>query len=242
MLIFRRYELIFGFVLGIAIFSVGEILSSSSVLQSSQTEEQQSPSHASSEESEKLSIDRRIARYTMWLAAFTGILAVSTIFLWWATRNAAKAAKAATEHIPRVERAYIVGGGPWQVSNAPQDIAFVSIGNYGKTGAILKCVEFGFCKEEDFPPDGVVSELLNAGRLIPGRIINTEDVLPPGAGPKALYQTAFPLAEAADQIFFGRFTYSIFFDSDVHFSTFKLKVGAEGRGSFGLPGSYSDWK
>jgi hypothetical protein len=37
------------------------------------------------EESEKLSIDRRIARYTLWLAGFTLVLAVSTIGLWIAT-------------------------------------------------------------------------------------------------------------------------------------------------------------
>jgi hypothetical protein len=46
---------------------------------------------ATSQEGEKLSIDRSIARYTLWLAAFTLILAISTIGLWvtaiWGSRR-----------------------------------------------------------------------------------------------------------------------------------------------------------
>jgi len=82
--------------------------------------------------------------------------------------------------------------------------------------------------------------------VAPGRdnsvhTFSKEDVLPAGAGPKAILETKFRLSEAAGKILFGKFTYAILFDKDEHFSTFKLKVGADGIQSDGLPGSYSDW-
>src|SRR5207249_9527867 len=78
-------------------------------------------------------------------AAFTVILALSTIALRISTRDAALAAKAAAEHIPRVERGYIVGGGPTPIGNG---FACIDIVNYRKTAAILTKVEWGFCEEK----------------------------------------------------------------------------------------------
>jgi hypothetical protein len=51
------------------------------------------------------------------VALFTIVLAVSTILLWLSTRDAAVAAKTAAEHIPIVERGYIIGGGPWPTAD-----------------------------------------------------------------------------------------------------------------------------
>jgi hypothetical protein len=59
---------------------------------------------ATNEEGEKLSIDRRIARYTFWLAGFTAVLAFSTIGLWIATGLALRHAR---ETAQRQLRAYV---------------------------------------------------------------------------------------------------------------------------------------
>jgi hypothetical protein len=185
------------------------------------------------------------------IAIFTVVLAISTILLWFSTRAAVDAAKAAADHIPRVERAYIVGGGPIRRRGAdgefldPPELGWVSVGNYGKTPAILKKVEWGFCDEDIFPGGRPVSEILDR-HLLPKKVreaIRTqprEDVLRAGDGPKAVADSAFSLIEHNGQIFFGRFTYSILFDNRERFSTFKLKLAGP-SGSVGLPGSYMDW-
>jgi hypothetical protein len=179
-------------------------------------------------------------------ATFTVVLAVSTILLWFSTRDAAYAARAAADHIPRVERGYIIGGGPWRRRDEEgviiPDIGWVSVGNYGKTPAVLKKVEWGFCNENIFPKDQPVSQLLNE-KLLPAELIQSiqkEDVIRSGEPPRSLDRTEFVLSENVGKIFFGRFTYAIFFDDVEHFSTFKLKLGPDGE-STGLPGSYSDW-
>jgi hypothetical protein len=181
------------------------------------------------------------------VAVFTIVLAFSTILLWLSTRNAALAAKTAAEHIPLVERGYIIGGGPWPTDDP--DYGAVSLGNYGKTPAILKKVEWAFCDKSIFPENGVVSKLLANKRFrklleskrISVKTLEKEDNIRPGAGPGAWVGTKFKFSDAAGKIFFGKFTYSILFDSDEHFSTFKLQMSADGRDSVGLPGSYSDW-
>jgi hypothetical protein len=185
------------------------------------------------------------------IAIFIIILAIFTSLLWCSTRAAAYAAKAVADRIARVERAYIVGGGPIQRCDAdgkpldPPELGWVSVGNYGNTPAILKKVEWGFCDEDVFPTDRPVSEILNR-HLLPKEVrdaIKTqlrEDVLRAGDGPKPVPESAFSFIEHSGRIFFGRFTYSILFDDQEHFSTFKLKLGSP-AGSVGLPGSYTDW-
>jgi hypothetical protein len=82
-------------------------------------------------------------------AAFTVILALSTIALWVSTRDSALAARAAAEHIPRVERAYIYGGfGPhsggrrYATDENGNDfiVASVTMANYGKTPGFIKTI------------------------------------------------------------------------------------------------------
>jgi hypothetical protein len=182
-------------------------------------------------------------------ATFTAVLAVSTILLWLSTREAAYAAKAAADHIPRVERAYIVGGGPTRPVDEDRNLIYdpdrgwVSIGNYGKTAAILKKVEWGFCDESIFPKERPVSEVLNK-KLLPRNVkiesLVKEDVYRSGDPPSALHGTEFSIKANDGKIFFGRFTYAILFDDLEHYSTFKMKMGTQGE-STGLPGSYSDW-
>jgi hypothetical protein len=89
------------------------------------------PSHtAAHEEGEKQLIDRRIADYTFALAAFTGMLAVSTIGLWIATaigfRNQSREMKI-------LQRAYIAarrrGIEILEDGNIIGHLAFVNVGN-----------------------------------------------------------------------------------------------------------------
>jgi hypothetical protein len=74
------------------------------------------------------------------VAVFTIILAFSTIALWVSTRDAALAAKAAAEHIPTVERAFIHGGvhpkGRALVCDGKKIRVRFSMANYGKTSRV----------------------------------------------------------------------------------------------------------
>jgi hypothetical protein len=81
------------------------------------------------------------------VAVFTIILAFSTIALWISTRDAALAAKAAAEHIPRAERAFIHGGvhpdGRTLVGDGKKIRVRFSMANYGKTPGFIKSVKVG---------------------------------------------------------------------------------------------------
>jgi hypothetical protein len=175
---------------------------------------------AANEEGEKLGIDRSIARYTLWLAGFTGILSVSTIFLWWSTRQAAFAAKAAAEHIPRVERAYIRGGTGQQrpVDDGVQ--LFVTMNNYGKTPAFVGTITVSICPEAALPAIPKYETGIFRGYVL---ATNTDD------------KTAFPSDVSCiwdrrpDQIVFGRIWYRDIFN-DCHSSGFILHLRP------GLPG------
>ena len=136
-------------------------------------------------------------------AVSTLLLAIATLFLALSTHNSARAAKAAADHIPRVERGYVVGGGPSDIGNG---VARIDIVNYGKTAAILTKVEWGFCDEKDFPTDAPVSELLKDGRLKIDHYRIMEDVLPPNRPPVYLQNTNFPISKAVGKIFYGKFT------------------------------------
>jgi hypothetical protein len=162
------------------------------------------------------------------------------------TRDAASAARAAADHIPRVERAYLFGGGPGRLRDQQgvpvPDKGWVSVGNYGRTPAVLTRVEWGFCGEIEFPTNRPVSQLLDRNLLPDGTVhsLQKDDVYRPGANPSLIEGTDFHIAENVGKIFFGRLTYRILFDDAEHFSTFKLKIGPNGQSS-GLPGCYSDW-
>jgi hypothetical protein len=80
-------------------------------------------------------------------ATFTVVLAISTIFLWISTRDAAYAAKAAADHISNVERAVIYGGvkfGELIVENGIRCVKItISMANYGKTPGFIRHIETG---------------------------------------------------------------------------------------------------
>lgn len=119
------------------------MLSQSTVLQFSQTEQQRDPGKDSKEESEKLDIDRRIARYTLWLAVFNGLLVVSTIALWRATRKSTKIAERALTELETPFLSIKVISPGINVKNIKNimDIDFgvleFCVANYGRTPASL---------------------------------------------------------------------------------------------------------
>jgi hypothetical protein len=170
---------------------------------------------AANEEGEKLAIDRRIARYTLWLAAFTGILAISTIFLWWSTRKAAIAAQGAAEHIPRVERAYIYGGANFQGPPTGDgrvriDSLLVKINNYGKTPAFIGTVAATICAESDLARPITWQVKQWKGWVLPAPTVDI------GAG------VSLPFTKLGDVII-GRIWYRDIFN-DCHSSGFVLRL------------------
>jgi hypothetical protein len=92
------------------------------------------------------------------VAAFTGLLAFvtyrlvqSTNKLWeagerqiTAAQKAADAATASAEFIPRVERAYLTGGGDVEIRSNGQRFFRLEVANYGKTPAFLRHFDVRF--------------------------------------------------------------------------------------------------
>jgi hypothetical protein len=78
------------------------------------------------------------------LLLITALLALSTLLLWVFTRRLANAAKAAAEHVPAVERAYVFGGPTDLFLLHDQATVRLAMQNYGKTPAVIRewLVEF----------------------------------------------------------------------------------------------------
>jgi hypothetical protein len=79
-MLIRIPEVLFGALLAVAIFAMGLAIGSSSIFPQYQQQPQSVPA-ASHGEGKDNSADERIALYTLWLAAFTGALVLSTIGL-----------------------------------------------------------------------------------------------------------------------------------------------------------------
>jgi hypothetical protein len=78
------------------------------------------------------------------LLLITALLALSTLLLWFYTRRVANAARAAAEHVPAVERAYVFGGPTDLFLLHDQATVRLAMQNYGKTPAVIRewLVEF----------------------------------------------------------------------------------------------------
>ena len=78
------------------------------------------------------------------LLLITALLALSTLLLWFYTRRLANAARAAAEHVPAVERAYVFGGPTDLFLLHDQATVRLAMQNYGKTPAVIRewLVEF----------------------------------------------------------------------------------------------------
>ena len=108
------------------------------------------------------------------LIAFTGVLAVATFVLAIYTGTVANATKAAAEHIPRVERAYVSGGAGFPTQKLPAggtQIDFsklqVTINNYGKTPAFIGTVAIAVCNESELASPPPWADMKWEGYVLP---------------------------------------------------------------------------
>jgi hypothetical protein len=187
------------------------------------------------------------------VAVFTVVLALSTIALWrssekmWqVTKVAAVAAKAAADHIPKVERAYLSGGGGGGIvtshaaGTAPDGsgtsvVMFrFDVNNFGKTPGELREIKYGFlpmpADETTFHPP------------IPPQYSETffwQDWYQPGVQSKSVPQLV-TLPVVLPAIIFGRLYYYDIFDAG-HSSGFILKMAPNGGTSpIKAPTSYTE--
>ena len=111
---------------------------------------------ATHEEGDKLSIDRRIARYTLWLAGFTGVLAISTIGLWIATGLTLAHSRQASE---RQLRAYVSAQPDGVVDFIPGDqvVARICFQNTGSIFAkgVRTFLDRQLSDNDDLPEDAL---------------------------------------------------------------------------------------
>jgi len=153
-------------------------------------------------------------------------------------------------HAHKVERAYLIGGGPVVINNNTPDIVCMDIVNRGKTLGFIKEVRLGVCAEEDFPKTGTVSENIKNKKLkLIALVFNKEgdysldDVATPYMN-YPVYRAPFLHklnGEQIGQVFYGKIDYTDIF-GDSHYSTFKLKlIPRDKGGSMPLEGCYSDW-
>jgi hypothetical protein len=177
---FRVPEIILGALLAVAVFAMGALFASSKHSDAPQqnhaaqtTEAKGSQGH----EAKSLWIpDDATGFFTLWIAAFTGVLAVSTIFLWRSTRDAAIAARTAAEHIPRVERAYIFIG-PGEIGVRRKDegrlvettFAFIQLNQYGPTPGFVEKVSWGFTTKLPQEPDYSNAQTWDVGVVMKGK-------------------------------------------------------------------------
>jgi hypothetical protein len=116
------------------------------------------------ERHEKAANERGLTVATWVLAFITGALVLATGLLGVGTFIAAKAAQKSAEHIPTAERAYIYGGVGKRQIISDRNGAAVAIGvqitmaNYGKTPAFVKCIRFGTCRIDELPDIPVYTE------------------------------------------------------------------------------------
>jgi hypothetical protein len=124
---------------------------------------------------------------TFGVFVFTIALVVSTLLLWKAGENqlviaerTANAAMASAEHIPRVERAYLTGGGPVRTLPGGQREFRIEVENHGKTPAYLCAFDVHFSTLMDVRegPQEVFPVRLFDDRIKPGGHLKPLDWIP----------------------------------------------------------------
>ena len=145
------------------------------------------------------------------VAAFTVILAISTIGLWVSTNHLWSVTRIAAEHIPRVERAYLHGGGepigedPWNEDSFVKNFPTfrLDINNHGKTPGELLEFGIGWCK---------ISELDSLPPLPKYKWYYYRDFVQSGV-PRSIKDIKMPSdIPMRDTVIFGRFGYRDIFE------------------------------
>src|SRR6266478_2569457 len=157
------------------------------------------------------SIDDRLARYTLWLAIFTGALVLTSVvqnyFLIRADKTARLAANAAANSVQiakeSLERAYVFGGcGDQQFFPPATMVVNATHGNYGKTPGFVEWIFIEHCLERDLP---IKPHYTNR--------ISVSDPLPPTGQVKRINNTRVEFDVANGQIYYGRIVYLDVFKS-----------------------------
>jgi hypothetical protein len=243
---FRVPELFLGAFLAVAIFAMG-LLFASSAFQPYRAEQQDTTAHRADKESNQGHQAKSLwipedstGFFTLWIAAFTGILAVSTIFLWRSTRDAAIAGRRAAEHIPRVERAYLFVGPfhPITQMKLNENYQITKVGlrfeNHGKTPAILKSAYGQF--SDWMPTDEVPTYNFANGQVC------MLDIVVPATGDVMGMEELFESPIVGPQYFSGYAEYDDIFREETRVSRFCLKIFPDtDRVELVGPRSWNDW-
>jgi hypothetical protein len=160
-----------------------------------------------------------VAFYTFVLSIFTGLLAVVSatqiIFLIRTdkiTRITAEAAQKSADHIPRVERAYLSGGGapsnlqpidPQNIRAGIRHMNFMlDINNYGKTPGELLEFGIGWCEFDE------VAQLPTRPNY---RWFFFRDFIRPDTSSRHLVEIGIPENARIDPVIYGRYGYQDIF-------------------------------
>jgi hypothetical protein len=221
-------EIFLGGFLAVAIFAMGMLFSSPAFHPKQSTAEQHSDQKADEgHQAKSLFIpEDATAFFTLWIAAFTGVLAISTILLWRSTRDAAIAGRIAAEHIPTVERAWLFAGPDGKrVINREALMQFpLLITNYGKTPGFLRTI-WAECGNPD---------VFNPTPKYAGGAIQLDVIL--GAGEPHTHTKLF--SATTEQFFYGYIRYADIF-GNFQVSRFCVRL-ARDKGEFQLAG-HPNW-
>ena len=153
-----------------------------------------------------------IAVFTAALTGFNLLLVISTMALWLANLGAAKTARIAAEHIPRVERAYISGGGRIEANGTRFRF---DMNNYGKTAGNIIEIRWAFCSADAVPSLPTY-----------GKPHFYYDWIKPDAWIKGFHLTEVPTG-VKNLAIYGRYYYRDVFNKS-HSSGFILSIQADG--------------
>jgi len=154
------------------------------------------------------------------LVTFTALLALSTLLLWFYTRRVALAARAAAEHVPAVERAYVFGGPTDLFLLHDQATVRLAMQNYGKTPAVIREWLVEFMAEE---PKGKEPVYDGTNRTVTNEILEPFKLF----SPATVYRSEIP----APFYIVGHIVYDDMFRR-THRTRFCVGVARDGKAAF----------
>jgi hypothetical protein len=154
------------------------------------------------------------------LVTFTALLALSTLVLWFYTRRVALAARAAADHVPAVERAYVFGGPTDLFLLHDQATVRLAMQNYGKTPAVIREWLVEFTTEE---PKGREPAYNGSDRTVTNEILEPFKLF----SPATVYRSDIP----APFYIVGYIVYDDVFRRS-HTTRFCVGIARDGKAAF----------
>jgi hypothetical protein len=168
------------------------------------------------------------------LVIVTFCLVLGTVALAYFTYRLYRATAGLLMHVPKIERAYVSGGGGRNAADLSEFV--LQMDNYGKTPAILQ--SYAIVITDLVTVKSNKPEYLSA-KFTPIPLINR---VPPQA--RAHTITTKPIrADLIDPVAYGRFWYKDIWDEEVHIFSFILPLNesANHRAVTGLDPEYTKW-